>query len=89
MSYASYPEVFSPLFNIAANKIDGGKNTFDLYNSRHQKGDIAADMRVGYKLNEHVSFGFIVKNIANRVYTLRPGRPEALRNFTLQFKYVF
>jgi iron complex outermembrane receptor protein len=89
VSYASYPEVFSPLFNIAANRIDGNKKTFDTYNSRHQKGDIAADMRVGYKLNDHVSFGFIVKNLANRVYTLRPGRPEALRNFTLQFKYVF
>ena len=89
VSYVSYPEVFSTLFNVAANMIDGGKNTFTKYGSQHKNGDVTADMRIGYKINDRVSFGFIAKNLANRLYTLRPGRPEPLRNFTLQFRYTF
>jgi outer membrane receptor protein involved in Fe transport len=89
VSYVSYPEVFSTLFNVAANMIDGGKNTFTKYGSQHKNGDVTADMRIGYKINDRVNFGFIAKNLANRLYTLRPGRPEPLRNFTLQFRYTF
>lgn len=47
------------------------------------------DLRAGIKINEHFGMGFIVKNVTNHFYSLRPGKPEPLRNYTLQFRYNF
>lgn len=86
--YTSLPEKAPALFLVALNVIDGGRNTFQRYLERHQKGDWVFDVRCGYQINDKIRVGFIVKNITNRVYALRPGRPEPLRHFTVQLKWL-
>lgn len=87
--YMSFPERIPAIFAIAISTIDGGKNTFEKYIREHARGDFTADVRMGYQVNEKLRLGFIVKNVANRLYYMRPGRPEPLRNFTLQLRYTF
>lgn len=86
--YTSLPEKAPALFIVALNIIDGGRNTFLQYMDRHRKGDWIFDVRCGYQINEKLRLGFIVKNITNRVYALRPGRPEPLRHFTVQLRWT-
>ena len=87
-SYASLPELIPNTILLAVNTISGNKS-FENYLKIHANGDFIADMRAGYRVNKHFDVGFIVKNLANRFYMLRPGRPEPIRNFTMQFRYNF
>ena len=88
-SYGSIPEVIPGFFKAAANLIFKDINALDKYMAKHDKGEFVLDMRAGVKVNDHISLGFIIKNVTNRLYSLRPGKPEPLRNFTLQFRYSF
>ncbi|GCD78194.1 hypothetical protein JCM31826_16760 [Thermaurantimonas aggregans] len=47
------------------------------------------NLRVGYKTNRFGQFTLIVNNVTNREYMIRFVRPEAPRNFTLQYRYEF
>ena len=88
--YGSFPERVPILFEQAINLIAGDTGiSFNKYKAAHDGGDVTADIRIGYKHSAHISFGFIVKNVANRFYMLRPGKPEPMRNYTLQFRYSF
>lgn len=84
--YTSLPEKVPNLFVLAMGVIDGGRNTLLTYMQKHLKGDWTFDIRTGYEVTDRIRLGFIVKNVMNRVYCLRPGRPEPLRNFTLQMR---
>jgi outer membrane receptor protein involved in Fe transport len=89
-SYASLPELIPPTILTAVDHIAGTGNTsYDQYFAAHKNGDFIADIRAGYKVNRHFDVGFIVKNLANRFYMLRPGKPEPIRNFTVQLRYNF
>ncbi len=57
--------------------------------SKNYKGDWIFDIRAFFHANEHISIGFIVKNLFNRNYQLRPAKPEAPRNFTAEVKFNF
>jgi outer membrane receptor protein involved in Fe transport len=59
------------------------------YYNAHLHGDAILDLRVGMKLNDQIKLGFIIKNVGNVFYELRPGLPEPNRNYTLQFTYSF
>jgi iron complex outermembrane receptor protein len=87
--YASTPEKISPFFNVAQIFIFHDGNALNNYLAKHGNGDFAMDMRAGININDHFSMGFIIKNLTNHLYSLRPGRPEPLRNFTFQFRYNF
>lgn len=88
-NYGSIPEVVPGFYRVIANTIFGDINAVDKYINTHIKGDFFMDLRAGIKINEHFGMGFIVKNVTNHFYSLRPGKPEPLRNYTLQFRYNF
>lgn len=89
LNYGSIPEKVPGLFKAAANLIFKDINAIDKYMMKHSAGDFFMDMRAGVKVNDHFSVGFILKNVTNRIYSLRPGKLEPLRNFTVQLRYKF
>jgi len=88
ITYASEPELVPGTILLAVRYISGNE-TYPNYFAAHAKGDVTADVRAGYTVNKHFEVAFIVKNVANRYYMLRPGRPEPIRNYTMQFRYNF
>ena len=88
-AYASTPEKIPPLFEAASIFLFHSSTAIGTYYNMHLRGDAAVDLRAGLKLNEHIKFGFIIKNVGNTFYELRPGKPEPTRNYTLQFSYTF
>jgi len=50
----------------------------------HQNGDVVMDARLGYQMKENVRLGFIVKNLTNLEYALRPGKADPPISFTAQ-----
>jgi iron complex outermembrane receptor protein len=90
MFYGSFPERIPPLFLAAAIFLfDGGQRSLDKYNAQHRNGDFVFDLRAGVNITPKLKVGFIVKNVTNHFYALRPGRPEPHRNFTAQIRYTF
>ena len=87
--YGSYPEVIPDLFNDAITIIIGDDEALDRYEEDHREGDWVFDIRAGYQINEKFRVGFIVKNLTNRFYALRPSKPEPIRNYTLQLRVKF
>jgi outer membrane receptor protein involved in Fe transport len=87
--YASTPEKVPTFFHLVALKLYGDFLALEKNLAKHGNGDFAMDIRAGIKFNEHFGMGFIVKNITNNLYSLRPGRPEPLRTYTFQFRYSF
>jgi outer membrane receptor protein involved in Fe transport len=88
--YGSFPEKIPPLFDAVSLLVWGSVDAFRTQVvDKHQKGDWTMDLRAGIKFNEKASVGFIVKNLTNRLYYLRPGKLEPTRNFTVQFRYAF
>ena len=57
--------------------------------SRHKNGDYVLDARIGYEVHKGHRVNFIVNNVLNRVYALRPLAPEAPRYFCLQYAVQF
>lgn len=88
-NYGSMPEKVPPLFQIASNLLFGDIKAVDNYLAQRLNGDFFMDMRMGINIKENIKFGFIIKNLTNRYYSLRPGKPEPLRNYTVQFRYTF
>lgn len=88
VSYGSSPELIPQTILTAVEAISQNQ-TYNNYFKYHIHGDVVADMRVGYKVNKHFDVGFIVKNLGNRFYMLRPGKPEPIRNYTIQMRYNF
>lgn len=88
-NYNSFPENIPDVFNTVFTVLDKGKGTFPAYIANHQKGDWVFDARVGYQINDIMRIGFIVKNLTNHEYALRPGKLEGPRNYTLQMRVTF
>ena len=56
------------------------------------KGDFVLDTRIGYhftKDNRDMNFSFVIKNITNREYTLRPTLVEPPRSFGFRMDMSF
>lgn len=87
--YGSYPEVIPDLFNQAITIIIGDDEALSRYEEDHKEGDWVFDIRAGYRINDKFKVGFIVKNLTNHFYALRPSRPEPIRNYTLQLSVKF
>ena len=97
MYYGSMKNVDRPLFSNDANnptigsatseslKKDGDVPFYNFYNffQENKKGSLTLDLRASYFL-KNVTLSFIVKNVTNRLYALRPLYIEPPRTFTLQ-----
>lgn len=81
--YYGYIDSVDEVFAIA---IPGIKTYRD---SKNLKGDWIFDARVNYQFTEILSAGFIIKNLLNRDYQLRPAKPDAPRLFMLQCRVNF
>ena len=55
--------------------------------AKKNNGDFILNLRAIYEVEDKVSFGFIVKNVLNTDYAIRPAKPNAPRTFinTLPF----
>ena len=57
------------------------------YFNTHTKGSFVLDIGVTYNIRPDLKLSFVVKNILNNEYTLRPMHVEAPRSFNLQVAY--
>jgi iron complex outermembrane receptor protein len=95
--YSSMKNVDRILFNYDANNPTLGEDSqieivrfgdvpfYNFYNffQEHKKGSLTLDLRASYYL-KNVTISFIVKNVTNRLYALRPLYAEPPRTYTLQ-----
>ncbi|MCX6197670.1 MAG: TonB-dependent receptor [Bacteroidetes bacterium] len=88
-NYGTTPEKIPALFKQASFIFFHNLNALNDYVANHPNGDFFMDIRAGMNINDHFKIGFIVKNVTNRLYQLRPGKPEPLRSYTLQLRYTF
>lgn len=59
------------------------------FRNTHNKGDHVFDLRGSYQFNEHIKLGVSVKNLANRIYALRPLKVNAPRTTQIQLTVTF
>lgn len=64
-----------------------GASTYRRVN--YNRGDFIWDLRLGYDINRHISFNFIVKNVMNRDYQLRVSKSNQPRSFNLTANFSF
>ncbi|MCB0539083.1 MAG: TonB-dependent receptor [Bacteroidetes bacterium] len=81
--YYGFLDNVDPVFKLAIPGID------EYRNSLNYKGEFVVDVRASYQFNELFKLGFIVKNIANNAYQLRPAKMDAPRTFSLQGNFTF
>ncbi len=55
----------------------------------NNQGDWVMDMRLAVQISKSSKVSFIINNVANRIYSLRPGKLEAPRSFVIQYSYQF
>ncbi len=56
------------------------------YRAANPTGSLVYNQRISYDFKKYGKFSFIVNNVTNNEYSVRPARMEAPRNFTLQYK---
>lgn len=59
------------------------------FRENHNTGDHVVDIRAAVEFNEYIKLGVSVKNVANRVYALRPLKVNAPRTTQLQLSVTF
>ena len=59
------------------------------FRNQNNKGDHVFDLRAAYEFTEHIKLGVSVKNLANRIYALRPLKVDAPRTTQLQLTVTF
>jgi iron complex outermembrane receptor protein len=76
----------SSAFNASATGNDLTLLDLGILDSRERmlEGDLILDFRVGYHINENVSVSFIIDNLLNREYQIRPADLGPPRKFTFK-----
>ncbi len=82
ISYFSLMENLDPIYLVFIPGINE-------YRAEHLDGDWIFDARVGYDITGNSRLQFLVKNLTNRMYALRPAKYDPPRSFTLQYKIEF
>lgn len=59
------------------------------YRELHNKGAWIFDIRLGYKINPKQRINFVIQNLLNTEYTVRPARMGAPRSFSIKYSHVF
>ncbi len=82
LNYTSY---FENVDMILAGLFD----VYNYYNDRldKRKGDLVADLRASYQIKPWAKVSFIVKNVGNLDYAMRPGMMNSPRSYTVQFRF--
>jgi iron complex outermembrane receptor protein len=55
----------------------------------HNKGFTIFDLRIGYRFNERQNINFIINNLLNTEYAIRPARMGAPRTFSIKYTHIF
>ncbi len=55
----------------------------------HNKGSLIFDWRFGYKFNEKQQLNFIINNLLNTEYAVRPARMGAPRTWSIKYSHIF
>lgn len=87
--YGSFPEAFQPEFEDIVNLLSQDGQSLREYGLDRLNGDWVWDARLAFEITDQVRINFIVRNLTNRLYGMRPSRPEPIRNFTVQMNYWF
>jgi outer membrane receptor protein involved in Fe transport len=77
--YYSYVEKIDGVFNLAIPELG-------YYREINPKGAIVYNQRLSYDFKKFGRVSFIVNNVGNREYTIRPARMEPPRNYTIQYR---
>ena len=88
--YGSFPEYLPGTVVQAINLISStveGEEAMTVYAREQDKGDLIFDARIAYQVFKFMKASFIVKNVANKLYAIRPGKAEPVRNFTVQLQF--
>lgn len=56
------------------------------YREDHMQGDWIADARLEYAISQKMHIQFLVKNVFNHMYALRPAKYDPTRTFTVQWR---
>lgn len=83
MRYYSFMDKVDLVFGLAIPDIQQYRNTLN------NNGEFVVDVRSFYRFNEKVKVGFLIRNLFNNDYQLRPAKPDAPRTFTLQGNFKF
>lgn len=59
------------------------------FRDSHKDGSFVFDLRFACQITKTSRVSLIINNLANSVYSLRPGKMEAPRSFVLQYAYQF
>jgi len=59
------------------------------YREKHHTGDIVFDSRISYNITEKSKISFVVKNLFNREYMIRPGDVQPPRTVAIQYALKF
>jgi hypothetical protein len=87
---AVFPTILPSYVSYLASRLKKGSSLEDI--RPKFRGDFVADLRAGYHFtreNRDFNFSFLVKNVGNREYTLRPTLIEAPRSFGFRFDMTF
>lgn len=84
--YNSFMKNVDKIFIALDPILNYGLNDF---RNKNNKGDYVIDARIGLDVAKHSRFSFIVNNVLNRVYTLRPLDIAQPRTFAIQYQLKF
>jgi hypothetical protein len=87
--FGSFPEAFQPEFEGVVDLLSQDGLSLNDYGQQRINGDWVWDARLAYTVNDYMRVNFIVSNVTNRLYGMRPSRPEPIRNYTLQLNFWF
>lgn len=80
--YYSFMEAIDQVFNVFINGLAE-------YREINDTGFLVADLRAAYLVNTHLEISFLVNNIFNQEYMIRPALAEAPINYTLKMRVHF
>ncbi|MBL0286438.1 MAG: TonB-dependent receptor [Bacteroidetes bacterium] len=96
MQYYSFMENVDNIFAIAINGLSDWRDSKlkDNYESKkpqkQHKGDLIMDARVGLRFSQdHGKISFLVKNLTNKLYSIRPAMMEAPINYSVRLDFTF
>jgi len=84
--YNSYMKNIDRVFEVLDPLLNYGLVNF---RNQHNNGDYIVDFRIGLDVAKHSRFSFVINNLLNRVYTLRPLDIAAPRTFIIQYQLKF
>lgn len=82
----NYTSFFENVDAILAQMFDVNTYYFDRWDKR--KGDWVIDARLAYQISTKARVSFIIKNLTNLEYAMRPGMMNSPRSYTVQFRFT-